>query len=80
MVSLADIAPTLLEMAGVPVPSTARQVVGAVMLCAGIALLAIFGYDGWPLLELDTAAFGLVIAGAAISGLLWAKRPDGDAS
>lgn len=59
------------------VPSAARQVVGALLLCLGIALLAMFGYGGSPIpdlvigsVELDVGSFLLVIAGAAISGLL----------
>lgn len=59
------------------VPSTVRQVIGALLLCLGVALLAMFGYGGSPIpdlvigsLELDVGAFVLVIAGAALSGLL----------
>lgn len=59
------------------VPSAARQVVGALLLCLGVAMLAMFGYGGSPIpdvvvgsVELDVGSFLLVIAGAAISGLL----------
>ena len=59
------------------VPSTMRQVIGALLLCLGVALLAMFGYGGSPIpdltigsLDLDVGAFVLVIAGAATSGLL----------
>lgn len=59
------------------VPSAARQVIGAVLLCSGIAMLAMFGYGGSPIpdlvigsLELDVGSFVLVIVGAAVSGLL----------
>ena len=59
------------------VPSAARQVIGAVLLCVGVALLAMFGYGGGPIpdlvigsLELDVGSFVLVIVGASISGLL----------
>ena len=59
------------------VPSTARQVVGALLLCLGVAMLAMFGYGGSPIpdvtigsLDLDVGAFVLVIVGAAVSGLL----------
>jgi len=52
------------------VPAAARQVIGATMLCLGIAMLAKFGYDGSPTSRADFAAFGLVILGAGISGLL----------
>jgi hypothetical protein len=52
------------------VPMAARQVVGAMMLCLGVALLAKFGYDGSPTSRIDLAAFALVIIGAGVSGLL----------
>ncbi len=59
------------------VPSAPRQVVGAFLLCLGIALLAMFGYGGSPIpdvvigsLELDVGSFVLVIVGATLSGLL----------
>jgi hypothetical protein len=59
------------------VPSAPRQIVGALLLCLGVAMLAMFGYGGSPIpdvtigsLELDVGSFVLVIVGAAISGLL----------
>jgi peptidoglycan/LPS O-acetylase OafA/YrhL len=52
------------------IPSPVRQVAGALMLCLGVALLAMFGYGGGPLPGLDIASFALVIVGAGISGLL----------
>ncbi len=62
---------------GARVPSAARQVGGALLLCSGVAMLAMFGYGGSPIpdlvvgsLELDVGSFLLVIAGAALSGLL----------
>jgi peptidoglycan/LPS O-acetylase OafA/YrhL len=51
-------------------PSAARQIVGASMLCLGLSLLALFGYRGGPVANLDIAAFVLVIVGAGLSGLL----------
>ena len=51
-------------------PSAVRQIVGASMLCLGLSLLALFGYRGGPIPNLDIAAFVLVIAGAGLSGLL----------
>jgi peptidoglycan/LPS O-acetylase OafA/YrhL len=51
-------------------PSAVRQIVGASMLCLGLSLLALFGYRGGPVANLDVAAFGLVILGASLSGLL----------
>ena len=56
--------------ADAPVPSPARQIVGAMALCLGIALLAMYGYGGGPLPRLDLISFGLVVGGAAVSGLL----------
>ncbi len=53
-----------------PLPSPPRQIAGAMMICLGVALLALFGYGGGPLPGLDMASFGLVIIGAGISGVL----------
>ena len=52
------------------VPSPARQIVGAMMLCLGIALLAMYGYGGGPVPNLDIASFALVITGALMCSLL----------
>ena len=52
------------------VPSAIRQVGGAMMICLGVALLALYGYGGGPLPRLDVASFSLVVFGAGISGLL----------
>ena len=51
-------------------PSALRQVIGAICLCFGLSLLALFGYRGGPVANLDIAAFMLVIFGAWLSGLL----------
>jgi surface polysaccharide O-acyltransferase-like enzyme len=53
-----------------PPPSAARQIVGAVLLCLGIALLALYGFGDSPLPYLDIGAFLLVVVGAGINGLL----------
>jgi cyanate permease len=50
--------------------SAARQVAGAVLLCLGIALLALFGFGDAPLPMLDIFAFLMVMSGAGVSGLL----------
>jgi len=50
--------------------SPLRQVCGAMMLCLGIALLALFGFGGGVLPAQDSASFALIIAGAAVGGLL----------
>jgi uncharacterized membrane protein YhaH (DUF805 family) len=51
-------------------PSAARQVVGAVMLCFGVASLALYGFGASPLPHLDIVSFLCVIVGAGVSGLL----------
>jgi hypothetical protein len=56
------------------VPSAARQVGGAILLCLGLALLALFGFGATPLPGLDVAAFVMAMAGAVLSGVLWAAR------
>ena len=56
------------------VPSAARLVVGALLICLGVALLALFGFGSSPLPYLDIASFVLVVLGAAISGLLIARK------
>jgi len=56
--------------ADAPVPAAARQVGGAVLLCLGVALLALFGFGDAPLPGLDVAAFVIAIAGAGVIGLL----------
>jgi len=56
--------------ADAPIPSAARQIIGALMICLGISLLAMYGYAGGPIPRLDLAAFGLVLFGSGISGLL----------
>ena len=55
---------------GAAVPGATRLVGGAVLLCLGVALLARFGFGSAPLPRLDIAAFLMVVAGAAVSGLL----------
>jgi peptidoglycan/LPS O-acetylase OafA/YrhL len=52
----------------------ARQIAGAMMICLGIALLAMYGFGGGPYEWMDTASFALVIVGSGISGLLPKKR------
>lgn len=47
-----------------------RQVTGAMMICLGVALLALFGFGGGPIPGLDIAAFALVAIGTGVSGLL----------
>ena len=54
-------------------PSASRQVIGAVMLCLGVASLALYGFGASPLPHLDIVSFACVIVGAGISGLLPAR-------
>lgn len=51
------------------IPPAWRQIPGALMICLGVALLAMFGYAGGPQ-HLDIGSFLLVVVGAATSGLL----------
>ncbi len=60
--------------ADAPVPAAARQVGGALLICLGVAYLALFGFGSAPLPGLDIAAFALVIAGSGLSGLLHGFR------
>ena len=55
---------------GLPVPSPVRQVIGAMLLCLGIAFLARYGYGGGPFQHFDLVSFALVVVGSALSGLL----------
>lgn len=59
--------------AHVPVPSATRLVSGAVLICVGVAALALFGFGNAPVVGLDIAAFAVVFIGAALSGLLPAR-------
>jgi peptidoglycan/LPS O-acetylase OafA/YrhL len=52
------------------IPAPARQIAGALMICLGVALLAMYGYGGGPIERLDLMSFALVIVGSGISGLL----------
>lgn len=56
--------------AGAPVPGAARLIVGAMLICLGVALLAMFGIGSPPKQGLNVASFVLVIAGSGICGLL----------
>ena len=45
-------------------------IAGALLICLGVALLAMYGYGGGPFPRLDLVSFSLVIVGSGISGLL----------
>lgn len=64
------IAPLERRPAPQKVPSAVRQIVGAALLCLGIALQARFGYGGGPFARFDLLSFGLVIVGSGLSGIL----------
>ncbi len=51
-------------------PAAARQVGGAIMICIGVAVLALFGFGGASLPVIAVAAISAVVVGSAISGLL----------
>ena len=55
---------------GASIPAAWRQVVGAVMIGLGVALIGRFGFGNPPLPGLNIAAFIMVFAGAGLSGLL----------
>ena len=65
-----------LERRGMPdhaaTPQAWRQVTGAMILCLGVALLAMLGFGGESRVPL--AAFGCVVAGAALAGVLRMPR------
>ncbi|MGB5334240.1 MAG: acyltransferase [Woeseiaceae bacterium] len=61
--------------AGAPVPSAIRMVAGAILICLGVAALALFGFGNAPIVGLDIAAFAVVVIGAALSGVLLARKP-----
>ncbi len=52
------------------IPPAARQISGAILLCLGISLLAVFGYGGGVFAGQGIVSFGLVVVGAGLSGLL----------
>ncbi|MEM9401195.1 MAG: acyltransferase [Pseudomonadota bacterium] len=47
-----------------------RQISGAVFMCLGIALLALWGFAGAPKAGFDLAAFACVVVGALLAGLV----------
>ncbi len=55
-------------------PSALRLVGGAIVTCAGVALLAMYGFGSSPLPFLDIASLALVVLGAGVSGLLPGQR------
>ncbi|MEO1244948.1 MAG: acyltransferase [Pseudomonadota bacterium] len=57
-----------------PVPGAVRQIAGAMAVCLGIALLALFGFGDEPADWVDVAAFVLAIGGSVIAGLLVLPR------
>ena len=56
--------------ADAPVPGATRLIVGALLICLGVALLAMFGIGSPPRQGLNIASFVMVIAGSGVCGLL----------
>ena len=57
-----------------PIPAAPRQIGGAIAICLGIALLALFGFGDEPADWIDVAAFVFAVGGAAVAGLLAMPR------
>jgi peptidoglycan/LPS O-acetylase OafA/YrhL len=53
-----------------PAISSLRQVSGAMLICLGVALLAMYGFGGGPFYRLDLATIAMITVGAGISGLI----------
>jgi len=74
LAALVPLALLLSPVERMPAPSESRtpgapaQIVGAVLFCLGIALLALFGFGDEPTDWVDLAAFAAVVAGVVISG------------
>ncbi len=57
------------QAGGDKAPGAFRQVIGAMMISFGVAMIAMFGFRGGPVPWLDMAAFALVIVGAYLCAL-----------
>ena len=55
---------------GAAVPHAARLVGGAILICLGVALLAMFGIGSPPIPGLNVGAYAMIVIGSATSGLL----------
>ncbi len=51
-------------------PSALRLVAGAILIGAGVALIALFGFGGAPVRGLEVVSFVFVFSGAALAGIL----------
>ncbi len=56
--------------ADAPVPAAGRQIAGAIVICLGVSLLAMYGYGGGPIERLDLISLAMVVVGSGIAGLL----------
>lgn len=56
--------------ADTPVPGAPRLIIGALLICLGVALLAMFGIGNSPRQGMNIASFAMVITGSGICGLL----------
>jgi hypothetical protein len=75
---LAALMPLVARFERIPSPATTapawRQVSGTLIVCAGLALLAYFGFGGPTPLSTQAVAACLPFAGALAAGLLFAGR------
>jgi len=56
--------------ADAPVPAAGRQIAGAIIICLGVSLLAMYGYGGGPIERLDLISLAMVVVGSGVAGLL----------
>jgi len=73
---LAALMPLVARFERIPAPSStasaARQILGTLIVCAGLAMLAYFGFGGQTPLLTQAIAAVLPFAGAIVAGLLFA--------
>jgi surface polysaccharide O-acyltransferase-like enzyme len=77
--ALAGMLPLVARFERLPSPAVTaaawRQIVGSLLVCSGLALLAYYGLGGDVALMLQASAALLPFAGAAVAGLLWWSPP-----
>jgi len=78
LIVLAALMPLVARFERIPVPEKAaaawRQIVGSMLVCLGLAMLAGFGFGGDTPLSIQAAAALTPFAGALLAGLLILKR------
>lgn len=55
---------------GAKTPSAPRLIIGALLTCLGVSLIALFGFGGAPVEGLGIGSFAMIVVGAWASGLL----------